>query len=335
MTMKTLLSLYETAAAASRPLARLGLASLGLLAAGLLLMAIDPRQLGGAPVWLKPAKFAISIAIASFTLAFLLPHLQPPPKGGRRAVWTIVVTAAIELVLITFQAARGVASHFNFATVPDAVIFQVMGGSIVVFTVAVGYLGVLSFRRRFSDRALGWGIRLGFVAMLFGSVIAFAMPRPTPAQLATLKAGQATPMIGGHTFGAADGGPGLPVTRWSTEGGDLRVPHFIGLHGLQILPLAGWGLGFLVGRRRRSPGLAGRLSAIAGIGYLGLTATTLVQALRARPLLAPDAVTLALGLSVVIGCLVAAALALARAATVAARRDPLGDLALPRSRVEA
>jgi hypothetical protein len=312
--MSRIRSSYRHAAEGSPALARLGLGSLGLLAASILLMVIDPRELGGAPVWLKPAKFAISIVIASFTLAILLRHLSVPARGGRRAVSVIVATATIELVLITFQAARGVASHFNFSTIPNAVIFQVMGAAIVAFTIAVGYLGVQSFRQRFADRALGWGIRLGFVAMLFGSMIAFAMPRPTPEQLAALKAGRPSPMIGAHTVGAPDGGPGLPVTHWSREGGDLRVPHFIGLHGLQVLPLAGW----LLGRRRRhgagvavAPELGARLSAIAGAGYIGLTATTLVGALRGRPLLGPDAATLALGGAILLACALAAALAIA------------------------
>ena len=77
------------------------------------------------------------------------------------------------------------------------------------------------------------------------------MPRPTAAQLATLRAGQPTPVIGAHALGAPDDGPGLPVTHGSTAGGDLRVPHFIGLHGLQLLPLAGW----LLGRHRRRSGV--------------------------------------------------------------------------------
>jgi hypothetical protein len=66
------------------------------------------------------------------------------------------------------------------------------------------------------------------------------MPRPTPAQLDAMRAGKPPAMMGAHAVGVADGGPGLPVTRWSTEGGDLRVPHFIGIHALQLLPLVGW-----------------------------------------------------------------------------------------------
>jgi hypothetical protein len=61
-------------------------------------------------------------------------------------------------------------------------------------------------------------------------------------------AGRPMPIIAAHTVGAPDGGPGLSGTGWSTEHGDLQLPHFMGLHALQVLPL----INFALSRRRLS-----------------------------------------------------------------------------------
>ena len=71
------------------------------------------------------------------------------------------------------------------------------------------------------------------------------MLRQTPEQ----KQNPELKQFGAHTVGAPDGGPGLPVANWSENHGDLRVAHFIGLHGMQIIPLIGW---WLLRRKRLS-----------------------------------------------------------------------------------
>ena len=66
---------------------------------------------------------------------------------------------------------------------------------------------------------------------------------------------------------------------------DCAMPRLPALVGLVLLTLA---LG-------AAPATAGELAVEGQVGYLGLTALVTWQALRAQPLLAPDALTLAVG----------------------------------------
>jgi len=155
----------------------------------------------------------------------------------------------------------------------------------------------LLLREPIGDRALALGIRLGLVVALLGMAVAFFMGVPTPAQQDALALGQTT-LSGAHAVGVPDGGPGVPVTGWSTTGGDLRVPHFIGLHALQGVPLLALALGAFSVRggrwqRLRDEHVRMGLVAVVAGAWLGLTAMLTWQALRGQPLLAPDGPTLA------------------------------------------
>ena len=87
----------------------------------------------------------------------------------------------------------------------------------------------------------------------------------------------------GSTFaiGIPDGGPGLPFLNWSMTGGDLRIGHALGLHGLQVMPT----LGYLITKRRNSEN--GSLVPVwalktFGVLYGTMFLITLLQALQGR-----------------------------------------------------
>ncbi|MEZ4559415.1 MAG: hypothetical protein R2854_23765 [Caldilineaceae bacterium] len=74
-------------------------------------------------------------------------------------------------------------------------------------------------------------------------------------------------------------------------GGDLRIPHFVGLHGLQVLAVLAWLLTRPAARRRWNERQRVALVWIGGLAYLGWTGLLTWQALRGQSIVAPDALT--------------------------------------------
>jgi hypothetical protein len=243
-------------------------------------LMVDPRVITGAPAWLKPLKFAISTALYAFTLAWVFTYLPEWPRTRRWVGRGTAMAFVLELLMIGGQAYRGTTSHFNVATPFDAAIFISMGAIIVLQTLLAAWLAVVLWRQRFADPAVGWALRIGLVVTVLGASTGPLMTRPTAAQVAEARATHPLPIAGAHTVGAPDGGPGLPVTGWSTRHGDLRVPHFVGLHAWQVLPVF-----VMLVLPRASDRTRSRLAIAAGGGYAALFVTLLVQALRGVPLL--------------------------------------------------
>jgi hypothetical protein len=296
----------------SAPLTATGLLMMVVLAATLIGLAVDPRVITGAPAWLKPAKFAVSIAIYTFTLAWIFSLIPEWPRTRRIVGWTTAVTLVIEIVLIALQAFRGTTSHFNVASLFDGVVFAIMGIAIVVQTLSTIAVAVALWRHRFTDAALGWALRLGLTLTIVGAMTGGLMTRPTRQQLDAARAGERMTIAGAHTVGAPDGGPGLPGTGWSLQHGDIRVAHFLGLHALQVLPV----VALVLARRRVSEGVRVRLTITAAAGYAGLFGIFLSQALRGQSVLAPDSATLILLGAWAVAVLSAAAWSVRRAQPV-------------------
>ncbi|TWP48104.1 hypothetical protein FKR81_29425 [Lentzea tibetensis] len=260
-----------------RPLMVFGTLMTALIPISVIGLLVDDRVLVGSPIWFKPLKFAISLALYGFTLAWFLRYLSPRhQKLGWWAGTLVAVAGTAEMAVIVGQVVRGKRSHFNFETTLDGALFSLMGTTIVALWVFHAIIAILLLRTRFENQAMAWSIRLGLVVAFFGLGIAFLMTRPMPGQ------SMAGGTLGAHSVGAPDGGSYMAITGWSTEAGDMRVPHFVGIHAVQVLPIVIALLG-----RWATP----RLAWVLGIGYFGLFLITAWQALRGQPVTSPDALT--------------------------------------------
>jgi hypothetical protein len=292
MNMRVLLSQARTGHA--------GLFWFAALMAGLAVVAaigvvVDDRVLTGAPIWLKPFKFAVSFGLYALVLAWMLSLSGRARRTGSVLGWVIVVASMVEMAVIVGQVVRGRTSHFNESTPLDAALFSLMGITILVLWLTTAALAVVVLlRQRGLEPATAWAIRLGLVVGLVGMALGMLM-------------------IGGgaHAVGVPDGGPGLPLTGWSTTGGDLRIGHAVGLHALQVLPLLAAAL-TQVPRRLLDETARVRLIWIAAAGYAGVMTLTTWQALRAQPLLSPDAATLTAAVLLVVATGAAAVLTVLR-----------------------
>ena len=279
----------------NRPMTILGIGSLIFFALALVGLIIDPRTVLNEPAWIKPMKFGISTLFYAFTFLWMLTFV----KGHKRMVgivsWLTAISLSMELILIGFQALRDVRSHFNHITPFDAAIFSAMGDFIMIVWFAGLVAAILLLRQKFISRPFGLSLRLGMVIAMIGAGFAYLMVVPTPSQRAERETNAGiSEFAGAHSVGVEDGGAGLPFVGWSTEGGDIRIAHFLGLHALQMLPLMGWFImrkngRFSNGRLREQQQMG--LIWVAGFGYLSVMAITLWQALRGQSLIAPDGLT--------------------------------------------
>lgn len=264
----------------------------------LILMSFDSRQITGVNAWLKPSKFAISSAMTLFSMAWVTSKITSWPGWNHWISRLFAVAMAIDVAIIDLQAARGTTSHFNMATRFDRSAYIVMGSFIAVLWLSMAVITILLFRQSLPHNVQTRSLRLGLLLSLLGAASGGLMVPPTHDQTLAPIRHQA----GAHTVGAPDGSPGLPLTNWSRQHGDLRVAHFLGLHAIQLLPL--WSL-WISRRRSLDNNEKVRLANVFAVIYLAVVILLANQALRGQALLRPDSKTLLLVFVIVSGAVVA------------------------------
>ena len=227
---------------------------------------IDPRLLGQAPVWAKPAKFALSFVVLFGTLALIEQRLSPQWRNG----WTLQITAGvmatamiIEMGYMIFMAAQQQASHFNYSTAFTTMMYGVMGVGAVSLVVGIAVFGAVALRDAKAD--FGPALRFG---VGWGAILSGGMTLVTAGYMSS---------TGTHVGVMVPGAATLPLMGWSATIGDIRPAHFLALHGVQVLPL----IGLWFDRR----GIAVRRMSWVALAYVVLTAAVFAQALAGLPLI--------------------------------------------------
>jgi hypothetical protein len=249
-----------------RTLACYGFATLLLAFAALALQAIDPRTLHGISVWVKPAKFLLSVGVFALTAAWLWGYVRPERRHAPALRWTartLVASASFELLYIALQAGRGLDSHFNTSSPFHILMYALMGVAAVIL---VGTTLPLAWEIARRPRQ---GLSRDFAAaVVAGLLLTFLLGGALGGYMS------AQP---GHSVGAEGGR--LFFFGWNRSGGDLRIAHFLGIHAQQAIPLlaaivAGWSA-----RARWTVLGAGT------VAYVALTLALFTQAVAGRPLL--------------------------------------------------
>lgn len=272
-----------------------------LYVAGAILVASGVFHLGvyalldgaweGPVSWRKPIEFGLSGGLTTLSLGLVMSRLPRTPW----LAWPCAVGISLfvlETALIDLQRWRGVPSHFNNTTAFDSAVFSWMG--IVVAFVSLGIFvmtlwTVVSLRGPASIRL---AVSAGMVFLALGQFLGFAI--------------------------IANGAAAPDLARASIVGaaGEMKLPHAVALHGLQVL-------GMLALLLERSPHREARrvlLAFVAIAGYaLALGVATLQTFAGRAPLdLGPLAIAGALASAALLAVAYVAAL---RAAGRAALRS--------------
>lgn len=208
---------------------------------------VDSREIIGVSVWNKPMKFFISTTVLLWTIGWIMEEL-PSKRSVKIVSIGVFLFTFLELILITFQAAQGKASHFNVGNPMDGLIFGLMGIFIFANSLFFIYLFFLFLRVKTLPTGYKTGILFGLFIFLVGGYEGYLM------------AGRLS-----HTVGAADGQDGIFFLTWAKSYGDLRIFHFLGLHGLQVMSLIGW---YLFRNQNKAMWITGLLYCIFSSGIL-------------------------------------------------------------------
>jgi len=272
----------------------------------------------------KPATFAETGWLVCWSVALILPLLRLRAWQAHVIAASAVLFGVGETAIIGVQAWRGVPSHYNFTTPLDAALMRGgAAGTAGIFLIGVIVMLVAALRTPGLAPSVRLGVAAGTVVLLAGCVVGFTMVSNNSGVFQ----GAFGSGFGDRTAGylgpdPATVGRQYPLIRPDTAGGDLVLPHAIGVHGLILLAVPAILLA------RTAAAHQPRIVAVAVASVGSGMAVLIIHALRQLPLHALHPAVLAL-LGVCVIAYTATLLATARALLASRRHSRASATAEP------
>ncbi|SRR6266545_1628713 len=272
---------------------------LGHLAAWLLVGGAWP----GPVSFRKPTTFGISFGLTTITLAWVAGRLRITDRTAWLLLAPLAAADTYEVVWVSVQRWRGVASHFNFGTTLDTWLFVLGGAAIAVTVTVILVLTVLAFTATSAPPSMALAIRAGLLILLVAQGVGGWMIQ--------------------HGVGPASEGVTTGLTTFGPAG-VMKVPHAVAIHAIQVLPALAWLLSFAAALPER------RRVVLVGTATLGYASLVVVSVLQTATGVAPFDVGMAaavlylLGVGLLGAAFVAALLALRNPTPTATWREADG-----------
>ncbi len=183
------------------------------------LSLFDDTQVLGKNAWLSPIKYYFSVGVFIWSMGWYLYYLNNVIQRNV-LIWGFLLTTFIQTSIVLLQTVRGVSSFYNLNTPFDKLVFGFQTVSHIFFILLMFVTTYLFYfqKKNSNSQHFTWGIRMGMVIFLIGLLIGAYMM-----------------MVNGNSYFNIESNFGKNV--FSRKHSNLKIPFFLGIHGIQIIPL--------------------------------------------------------------------------------------------------
>lgn len=174
----------------------------------------DDTQVLGKNAWVYPFKYYFSIGIFVWSMGWYLYYLNNTIQRNI-LIWAFLLTTLVQSTFVLINSIRGKPSFYNPDTAFDKMMFGIQTINNIIFIVLMIVTTYLFYFQKKNSKSqhFTWAIRMGMLIFLVGLFIGVYMI-----------------LLNNHAI--------VDTIKLKNEKqGNFKVPFFLGIHGLQIIPL--------------------------------------------------------------------------------------------------